>query len=143
MTPEPKNGPYRPCSCYNHQKLFCWPVWFGRATVGPKWMAVGSHMTCNRGYIWVIFGGVTQQHLKVRVNGSGDTAVSNRGTDSGVGLDHVGGTALQELMHSPCTTGQVCRRVKNIFTPEPKNSPYCPCSCYSCQKPFFVSMLPS
>ena len=33
-------------------------------------------MTCNRGYLWVIFGGVTQPDLRVRVNGSGDTAVS-------------------------------------------------------------------
>ena len=103
----------------------------------------GDHVICNRSYFWVIFGIATQPELWARVNRCGDTAVSNRGTDSGVGLDHVGGTALKELIHSPCTTGQVCRRVKNIFTPEPKNGPYSPCSCYSCQKPFFVSMLPS
>ena len=89
----------------------------------------GYHVICNRSYFWDIFGIATQPELWARVNRCGDTAVSNRGTDSGVGLDHVGGTAPQGLMHNPCTAGQICRGVKNTLPLSQKNGPHCPCSC--------------
>ena len=68
----------------------------------------GGHVTCNRGYSLVISGEVTQPDLRNQVNRSGDTAVNYGGMTSGVGLDHVGGVAPQELENGPCSAEQSC-----------------------------------